>query len=150
MLCEFLLYNEINQPYAYIYPLSLEPPCHPPYPTPLCHQTALSWAPCAIQQVPTSYLFYTWYIYHTVYISILISQFIPPPFPLCVHMFILYICGSSCCANGFNYTMFLDFTRRHYYTIFVFSFWLTSLCMIDSRSIQIFTDGPISFLFMAE
>ena len=30
----------------------------PPHPTPLGHHRALSWAPCAIQQVPTSYLFY--------------------------------------------------------------------------------------------
>ena len=34
------------------------------YLTHLSHHRALSWAPCAIQQVPTSYLYYTWqYIY---------------------------------------------------------------------------------------
>ena len=31
------------------------------HPTPLGHHRALSWAPCTIQQVPTSYLFYTWW-----------------------------------------------------------------------------------------
>ena len=35
MLCKFLLYNKVNQLYVYIYPLPLEPPSHPPYPTPL-------------------------------------------------------------------------------------------------------------------
>ena len=29
----------------------------PPHPTPLGHHRALSWAPCAIQKLPTSYLF---------------------------------------------------------------------------------------------
>ena len=29
MLCQFLLYNEANQLYVYIYPISLEPPSHP-------------------------------------------------------------------------------------------------------------------------
>ena len=53
-------YNEVNQLYVYLYPLSLGPSPPPPHPTPLGHHRALSWAPCAIQQVPTSYLFYTW------------------------------------------------------------------------------------------
>ena len=35
-----------------------------PHPTPLGHRRALSWAPCAIQQLPTSYLFYMlWNLY---------------------------------------------------------------------------------------
>ena len=44
-----------------MYLLPLEPPSHPyPCPTPLDYHRALSWAPCAIQQIPTSYLFYMW------------------------------------------------------------------------------------------
>ena len=31
-----------------------------PHPTPLGHHRAPSWAPCAVQQLPTSNLFYTW------------------------------------------------------------------------------------------
>ena len=31
----------------------------PPHPTPLSHHRAPIWAPCAIQQLPTSYLFYS-------------------------------------------------------------------------------------------
>ena len=31
-----------------------------PSPTPLCHRRTPSWAPCALQQLPTSYLFDTW------------------------------------------------------------------------------------------
>ena len=68
MLCKFLLYN-VNQPYAYIYPLLLQRPSHTPsHPS----RSSRSWAPCAIQQVPTSYLFYT-----LVYVSMLFSQFLP-------------------------------------------------------------------------
>ena len=57
MLCQFLLYNEASQPYVYIYPLSLEPPSPFPLLTSLGHHRSPS---CAIQQLPTSYLFYTW------------------------------------------------------------------------------------------
>ena len=39
MVCQFLLYNKMNQLYIYIYPhissLLCLPPSHPPYPTPL-------------------------------------------------------------------------------------------------------------------
>ena len=57
MLCWFLLYNKVNWLYVYIYIptlLSLSPMC-PPHPTPLGHHRALSWAPCGIPQLPTSY-----------------------------------------------------------------------------------------------
>ena len=46
---------------TYVCPLPLKPPSHlPPHPTHLgCHR-APGRASCAIQQLPTSYLFYTW------------------------------------------------------------------------------------------
>ena len=57
----FLLYNKVNQLYIYIYPhissLLHLPPSHPPYPTPLGGHKALSLSPCAMRQLPTSYLF---------------------------------------------------------------------------------------------
>ena len=59
MLCWFLPYNKMNQPYIYMSPLPLEllSHCHP-HPTTIgCHR-APAWAPCFIQQLPTSYLFY--------------------------------------------------------------------------------------------
>ena len=40
------------------YTLPLEPPSHPPYPTPLGHRKALSRSPCATLLLPTSQLFY--------------------------------------------------------------------------------------------
>ena len=41
MLCWFLLYNNVNQPQVYIYPLPLEPSSHTPHPTPLGHHRTL-------------------------------------------------------------------------------------------------------------
>ena len=64
MVCQFLLYNKVNQLYIYIYPhissLLRLPPSHPPYPTPLGGHKTLSWSPCAMRLLPTSYLFYIW------------------------------------------------------------------------------------------
>ena len=64
MVCQFLLYNKVNQLYIYIYPHISSPlrfpPSHPPYPTPLGSHKALSWSPCAMRLLPTSYLFYVW------------------------------------------------------------------------------------------
>ena len=42
------------------YPLPLVSPSHPPYPTPLGGHKAPIWSPCAMQLLPTSYLFYIW------------------------------------------------------------------------------------------
>ena len=49
----------------YICPLPHECPSYlPPCPTPLSCHKALGWAPCIIQQIPTSYLFYIWKCLH--------------------------------------------------------------------------------------
>ena len=53
MLCKFLLYSEVNQPYAYTYPLPSGFPSH------LGHHRALSRVSHTIQQAFTSYLFHT-------------------------------------------------------------------------------------------
>ena len=45
------------------------PPLHP---TPLGHHRAPSWAPYAVEQLPTSYLFYTWY-----------CTYVNAPLPVC-------------------------------------------------------------------
>ena len=41
-------------------PLPLEPPSYPPHPTPSRSSQSTELTPCATQQLPTSYLFYTW------------------------------------------------------------------------------------------
>ena len=54
MLCWFLLYNKMNQPYVYIYPLPFGLPPHSG------HHRALSGVPCTIPYILISYLCYTW------------------------------------------------------------------------------------------
>ena len=61
----------ISHSHTYITSLGSLPPS--PIPIPLgCHR-ALGWAPCVIQQLPTIY-----FTYGNVYVSVLLSQFIPP------------------------------------------------------------------------
>ena len=55
MLCYFLPYSKMNQPYIYTYPLPFEFSSHSR------HHSTLSRVPCAIQQVLISYLFYADY-----------------------------------------------------------------------------------------
>ena len=85
MICQFLLYNKVNQLYAYVYPhipslLSLPPTL--PYPTPLGGHKAPSRSPCAMRLLPTSYLFYVWQcIYVHVTLSLCPSLSLPSPYP---------------------------------------------------------------------
>ena len=47
---------------------------HPPsHSTPLGHQIARSWAPCAVQQLPGSFLFYTW---QCIYVNATLLSFL--------------------------------------------------------------------------
>ena len=81
MVYQFLLYNKVNQLYIYIYPhissLLHFPPSHTSYPTPLGHHKAPSCSPCAMQQLPTSYLFYIW---QCIYVNAILSQCPSLPF----------------------------------------------------------------------
>ena len=54
----------------------------PPHnPTPLCHHRAPSWALCAIEQLPISYLFYTWQCIH---VNTTLPVFPLPPMSTCL------------------------------------------------------------------
>ena len=71
--------NTIQQPESAISihispPSCMSPPSLPLHPTPLgCHR-ALGWAPCVIQQ----FLLAFYFTYVNVYVSMLLSQFVPP------------------------------------------------------------------------
>ena len=81
----------------------------PPHPS---HHRVLSWAPCAIQQLPTGSLFYIECV----------CVYIPPYPPLPEsHVHFLHQSLYSCPANWFICAIFLDSTNMHYYMILVFS-----------------------------
>ena len=75
--------------------IHVSPPCWtslpPPLPPDVGRHRAPSWAPCAVPQVPTSYLFYAW---QCIYVKPNLPIHPILPFPHCVHTSVLYICIS--------------------------------------------------------
>ena len=152
MLCQFLLYNKVNQLYVYIYPhisslLSLPPTLPiPPLQVVTKHGADLpvlcSCFPLAI------YLFYIW---QCIYVNTTLSLRPSLPFPLSV----------SSSPFSTSESLFLScsqFLHNHFFFFYIpyicvsiqylfFSFRLTSLCMTDSRSIHLTTNNSISFFF---
>ena len=60
---------------------------------------ALSWAPCAVREAPTSRLCYTWWCVH---VSSTFSVLLAVSFPRCVHS--LSLCLYPCPANSASYS----------------------------------------------
>ena len=86
-----------------------------------------------------------------VFMSNLISIFVPPsPSPPCPHVHSLHLCLYCYPTNRFIYTIFYIAHICVNIRYLFFSFWLTSLCMTDSRFIHTSTNNSISFHFMAE
>ena len=101
----------ISYVYTYISSLWDFPLTSPLHPSPLGHRWAPSWTPCAIQQLPTGYLFNA---HKCIYASPNLSQCISPtPFP-CVSTSLFFY---SCPANRFICTIFLDSTCMHCYSV---------------------------------
>ena len=104
-----------------------------------------SWssAPYAVQWVPTSCLFHTWWC---MYMSLPVSRFIPPsPSP---RPHVLYVRVSTAALQTSSSVPFFYIPcicANILYLFFSFSF-----CMTDSRSIHISTNDSLSLLFMAE
>ena len=91
--------------YTHIYVPSLLdlPPLLLSYPS--RSSRALSWAPCAIRQLPTSYLIYTWWC---IYLSATLNSSHPPLWPLCPQVHFLHLGLYSCPGTRFICTIFLD------------------------------------------
>ena len=88
--CWFLPYSSMNQPQVYMCSLPLEPPFRPPpLPTPLGSHRAPDWATCVIQPIPTG-----GFTYGNVYVSMLLSHFIPPSPSLTVSTVLFSVCIS--------------------------------------------------------
>ena len=91
----------------------------------------------------------TYFIHSSVFISVPISQFIPPIFSLPVSVYVFCISVSQFLLCKFVCIMLLNSTCKQYYTIFIF-LWFISLCMTVSRSIHISSNCIVFFIFMAD
>ena len=123
MLCSFLLYSKVNQLYIYIYPHFFGFPSH------WSHHRALS---IEFPVLYSRFSVVSCFIHSSVYMSIPISQFIPPSFPPWYpYICSLRLCFCFCFANKFICIIFLDSTYKRYYMIFIFLF-LTYFTLYDS------------------
>ena len=125
MMCQFLLYNKVNQLYVYIYPhisslLRLLPTLPiPPLQVVTKHRADL---PVLCGCFPRAICF----TFGSVYMSMLLSHFIPayPSPSLCPQVHSLHLHLYSCPAPRFIRTIFffLDSIYTCQYTVFVFLF----------------------------
>ena len=100
VLCPFLLHSKVNRLYVYIYPSLLSLP-----PAPRGRQGARSWAPCAVQLLPTRCLCYT---RECIHVHAALPVRLTLSFPRCLHVSSLCLRLYSCPANRFICTGFLD------------------------------------------
>ena len=92
MLCQFLLYNKVNQLYVYIYPhipsLLLLPPT-PPIPL----LQVVTNHPADLPVLCSCFPLAIYFIFGSVYMSMLLSHFVPATLlPSRVLQFFLYVC----------------------------------------------------------
>ena len=140
MVCQFLLYNKVNNLYIYIHShissfLRL-PPNLPITPLQVVtkHRADL---PVLCGSSPLAIYF----IFGSIYKSMSLSHFIPaypPPFP-CPEVHSLHMCLYSCPAPTFFRTFiffyFLDSTYTYQHTVFVLLF-LTYFTLYDSLQVH--------------
>ena len=134
MLYSFVLVSVVQQckssisVYTCIYPLCLEPPSHLPPIQPSRSSQSTALGSLCIQQLPTSCI----YVIHCdVYMSVLLSQFIPPSSSLTVStrlsIMSVSLFLSSLYVHQYNFSRF----RIYALTMFVF---LSSLCITSLAS----------------
>ena len=121
-----MLYNEVNQLYVYMYPL---PPSH-------CSRSLQSAKLSSLCYTDRRFPLASCFTHGSVYMSILIFQFIPPsPSPLCPHICSLCLCLYSCLGNGFIHIIFFFFRLHLYVLIHDICFSDLLHCMTNSRPI---------------
>ena len=156
MVCQFQLYNKVNQLYIYIYP-HISSLLHLP--------TILTIPPLQVDTkhradlpvLPGCFPIAIYFTFGSVHMSMPLSHFIPayPSHSPCPQVHSLHLCLYCCHASRFIRTIFLFFFRFHIYVLpynicFSLSVLLHSVCMTNSRSNHLTTNNSISFLFMAE
>ena len=140
MLCQFLLYNKVNQLYVYIYPhipslLHLPPNIHiPPLEVITKHQVDFH-VPCSCFPLAIYFTF------GSVYMSMLLSHFFPayPSLSPCPQVHSLHLCHYSSPAprliRTFFFFSFLDSIYMCQHTVFVFLF-LTYFTLYDRLQVH--------------
>ena len=99
--CQFLLYNEVNQLYVYLYPLPLGPPSHPSIPPIQFITEHRAELPVLYSRFPLASCF----THGSVFMSNLISQYIPfSPSP-----------AVSTCPFSTSTSLFLPYKQVHLY-----------------------------------
>ena len=124
MLCQFLLYNSVNQLCVYIYPhipslLHLPPTLSiPPLQVDIKHRADLPVLCCCFPLA-------IYFTFGSVYMSVLLSHFIPAsPYPLCHQVHSLHLRLYSCHAPGSSEPFFFQvpYIYMCQHTVFVFLF----------------------------
>ena len=104
----------ISQRYTYV-PSLLNLPYTYPLPATLSHHGALSWVPCAVQQLPTSSLLYTW---RCIYINAALSVRSTLPSPvLCPKAHSLHLISIPAMQIGSSVPFFRFHTCIWMYTL---------------------------------
>ena len=136
MVCQFLLYNKVNQLYIYIYP-HISSLLHLPHTLPIPplqvvtkHRAHLP-GPCGCFPLAIYFTF------GSVYMSMPLSHFVPAyPSPSRVLRSILYVCVFiSVLPLGSSEPIFLDSIYMCQHTIFVFLF-LTYFTLYDRLQVH--------------
>ena len=135
MLCQFLLYNKVNQLYVYIYPhilslLSL------PATLPIPSLQVITKHRADLPVLCSSFPLDIHSTFGIVNMSMLLSYFIlTSPSTLCPQVRSLHLRPYSCPAARFISTAFLNSMYMHQHTVFVFLF-LTYFTLYDSLQVH--------------
>ena len=135
MLCQFLLYNTVNQLYVYIYlhiPSLLSLPLTLSISPPLVVTEYQADLPVLCSSFPLAIHF----TFGSVYMSMLLSHFVlASPCPPCPQVRSLHLHLYSCPATRFLSTVFLDSIYMSQCTVFVFLF-LTYFTLYDRLQVH--------------
>ena len=134
MVCQFLLYNKVNQLYIYICP-HISSLLHPPHTLPIPPLQMVTKRRADLPMLCGCFPLAIDFTFGSVYMSMPFSHFVPP-YPshsLCPQVHSPHLCLYSCPAPRFFRTFFFFFLDSIYicqHTVFVFLF-LTYFTLYD-------------------
>ena len=131
LLCQFLMYNKVNQLYVYLYPIS--PPSCFSLPPSLSHPSRWSQSTKMISMCYAAASHQLFYIWQCIYVNATLSLCPSLPFPLPVSSSPFSTSASlflSCPQVHQNHLLFLDSMYMCQHTVFVFLF-LTYFTLYD-------------------